>query len=91
MGTIGKDFNYKIIKNFLSKDEIDLLSIYCEMKHRTNITSFDLEQSNVADTKYYGDQITDSLMLKKNTFNRKRNWKKIITYIFFLEMLHKIC
>mgnify|MGYP003668917752 CR=1 FL=1 len=71
MGTIGKDFNYKIIKNFLSKDEIDLLSIYCEMKHRTNITNFDLEQNNVADTKYYGDPLTDSLMLKKKMLMEK--------------------
>jgi len=41
MGTIGKDFKYKIIKKFLSKDEIDLFSLYCEMKHRTNLTNFD--------------------------------------------------
>jgi hypothetical protein len=84
MGTIGKDFNYKIIKNFLSKDEIDLLTIYCEMKHRTNITSFDLEQSNVADTKYYGDPVTDSLMLKKRMLMEKETGKKLLpTYSFW--------
>ena len=84
MGTIGKDFNYKIIKNFLSKDEIDLLSIYCEMKHRTNITNFDLEQNNVADTKYYGDPLTDSLMLKKILLMEKETGKKLLpTYSFW--------
>ena len=67
MGVIGKNFKYKVIKNFLSKDEIQLLFIYCEMKHRTNSTNFDFEMSNVADTRYYGDPLTDSLMLKKIT------------------------
>ena len=31
---IGKDFKYKIIKNFLNKDEIELLKNYCVIRHR---------------------------------------------------------
>ena len=41
MGTIRKDFKYKIVKNFLTKDEVKLFTHYCEIKHRTNTDSFD--------------------------------------------------
>ena len=84
MGIIRKDFKYKIINNFLSKDEIDLFSFYCEIKHRTNLTNFDLDQSNVADTKYYGDTIMESLMLKKKNLIEKETEKKLLpTYAFW--------
>ena len=84
MGVIGKDFKYKIIENFLSKDEIDLLSIYCEVKHRNNFHDFDFDQSNLADTCYYGDPIMDSLMLKKQKIMEKETGKKLFpTYSFW--------
>ena len=84
MGIIGKDFKYKIIKNFISKDEIDLLKIYCEIKHRTNLTNFDFNQSNVGDTHFYGDPIMDSLMLKKQLLMENETGKKLLpTYAFW--------
>ena len=84
MGIIRKNFKYKIIKNFLSKDEIELLSIYCEIKHRTNVNNFDLEQSNVGDTHFYGDPIMDSLMLRKKKLMEKHTGKKLLpTYAFW--------
>tara|TARA_Y100000592_G_scaffold88036_1_gene143284 strand:- start:95 stop:640 length:546 start_codon:yes stop_codon:yes gene_type:complete len=84
MGIIGKDFKYKIIKNFLSKDEIDLLSLYCEIKHRTNFTEFDFDQNNIGDTYFYGDPIMDSLMLKKLSLLQKETGKKLLaTYSFW--------
>ena len=43
MGTIGKDFKYKIVKNFLTKNEVKLFTHYCEIKHRTNNNSFDFD------------------------------------------------
>lgn len=65
MGTIRKDFKYKIIRNFLSKDEIDLLAIYTEIKHRLNNNKFDLtSNNNSANTSFYGDEVTDSILLK---------------------------
>ena len=76
MGTIGKDFNYKIINNFLSQDEIDLLSIYCEIMHRTNLTKFDEDQSNI-DSSFYGDTVMESLMLKKKSIIEKESGKKL--------------
>ena len=86
MGIIGKDFKYKIIKNFLSKDELHLLSLYCEIRHRTNFTEFDFQQNNVGDTCLYGDPIMDSLMLKKQSLIEKEAGKKLlgnITNLFF--------
>ena len=84
MGIIGKDFKYKIIENFLSKDEIYLLSLYCEIKHRTNHDNFDLEQSGVADTSFYGDPIMESLMIKKKQIMEKETGKKLLpTYSFW--------
>ena len=47
MGNIGKDFKYKKINNFLSKEEIDLLSKYTDIKHVTNVSSFDNQQKNI--------------------------------------------
>jgi|TARA_R100001198_G_C5143021_1_gene155950 hypothetical protein len=84
VGIIGKDFKYKIIKNFLSKDEIDLFSLYCEIRHRTNFTEFDFEQNNIGDTYFYGDPIMDSLMLKKQSLMEKETGKKLLaTYSFW--------
>ena len=55
MGIIKKDFKFKKIKNFLSEQEINFLSSYCEIKHRNNQSNFDFFQSNNGDTKFYGD------------------------------------
>jgi len=83
MGTIGKDFDYKIIDNFLSKDEIELLSIYCEIMHRTNLTKFDTDQIN-RDSSFYGDSIMESLMLKKKSILEKESGKKLLaTYSYW--------
>jgi hypothetical protein len=78
MGIIGKDFKYKIIKNFLSKDEIDLLSLYCEIKHRTNLVNFDVKDSGVGATYFYGDAVMESLMLKNKNLVEKESGKKLL-------------
>jgi hypothetical protein len=58
------NFKYKIVENILTKDEVKLLKNWCEIKHRINLNSFDLAQSNNADSFFYGDPITDALLLK---------------------------
>jgi hypothetical protein len=84
MGEIGKDFNYKVIKNFLSQDEIKLLCLYCEIRHRVNIKYFDFKNNNNADTFIYGDPIMESLMLKKQKFMEKETGKKLLaTYSYW--------
>jgi hypothetical protein len=64
MGTI-KDFKYKLIKNFLTKEEIKLLNNYCAIKHRANFDFFDFGQNNNGDTYFYGDPLMESLMINK--------------------------
>ena len=42
MGTIRKDFKYKLVKNFITKSEVKLFTHYCEIKHKTNADNFDI-------------------------------------------------
>lgn len=75
---------YKVIKNFLTKEEIDLLTHYTRLKHRTNFDSFDLEQSDQGDTMYYGDPVTDALLITKKTLMEKETGLKLLpTYTFW--------
>lgn len=85
MGTIGKDFKYKIIKNFLSKDEIELLDLYCEITFTTNLQNFDESaKTSNSDTYYYADRVMESLLLKKKQFMEKETNKKLLpTYSFW--------
>ena len=64
MGTI-KDLKYKVIKNFLTKEEQKLLSSFTEIRHRHNISDFCGFNVN-GDTAYYGDAIMESLMVEKH-------------------------
>ena len=84
MGVIGKDFKYKIIKNFLTIEEQKLLSKYCEIKHRLNISSFDQNQNNNCDTYFYADKIMEALMIsKKNIMEKETGIKLLPTYSFY--------
>ena len=50
MGIIKKDFRYKVIKNFISIDEKNLLHDYTRIRHRTNDEFFNGSLSNHPDT-----------------------------------------
>jgi len=66
MGIIGKDFKYKIINNFLNKNEVEICKKYFIMKHRSNITNFDEKQTSVtSDSYWYADPLAESLLLCK--------------------------
>lgn len=63
---IRKDYKYKIIKNFLNKDEIELFQKYFIIKHRSNFTDFDEKQiSNTSDSSWYADPLAEALLLTK--------------------------
>jgi|TARA_R100000149_G_C5856713_1_gene123792 hypothetical protein len=64
MGKLGKDFKYKIIKNFLQADELELLQKYVKILHRTEAQFKDVERDTL-DTSIYGDTIMEALLLKK--------------------------
>ena len=83
MGTI-KDFKYKLIKNFLTKEEIKLLTDYCRMKHRINCESFDFEQNDNGDTYFYADPLMESLMINKLDIMQKETGLELLcTYAFW--------
>ena len=42
--TLDYNFKYKLIKNFLNKEEIKLLTDYCRIKQRLNFDSFDFNR-----------------------------------------------
>ena len=65
MGTIRKDFRYKVVKNLLSKEEVSLAHDYCRIRNRLNVNQFEGGLSNHQDTSIYGDPFTESLMLNK--------------------------
>jgi hypothetical protein len=84
MGIIGKDFKYKVIKDFLTKNEINYFSLYCEIRHRTNFTEFDFNQNNIGDTRFYSDPLMETLMLMKKSIVEKETGKKLLaTYSYW--------
>jgi len=83
MGTI-RDFKYKLIKNFLTLEEIKLLMDYCRIKHRINNNSFDFHQNNNGDTYFYGDPLMESLMINKLKIMEKESGLQLLcTYAFW--------
>ena len=83
MGTI-KEFKYKLIKNFLTKEEIKLLTGYCQIKHKINNNSFDFIQNNNGDTYFYADPLMESLMMHKLPLMEKETGLELLpTYAFW--------
>ena len=75
---------YKVIKNFLQKDEIDLLTHYTRMRHRSNLKDFEFVQSDQGDTMYYGDPATDALMISKHKLMQQETGLQLLpTYSFW--------
>jgi hypothetical protein len=84
MACIKKDFNYKIIKNFLNESEINLLQNYCKNIHRTNTENFDFVQNNNGDTFMYNDPLMESLTVNKISLMEKESGLKLFpTYSFW--------
>jgi len=65
MGIIGKDFKYKLIKNFLTPEELELGKSFYHLEHKKNTTCFDTEQNNNGNFWMYGDSFTETFMMKK--------------------------
>ena len=82
---IKQDFKYKIVKNFLTKEEIGLLKDYAILRHRHNTSEFDDAQSNnVADFATYADPIMESLLLQKKTLMEQETGINLLpTYSFW--------
>jgi hypothetical protein len=79
-----KNFKYKIVKNFLQKNEIDLLNNYCFIQHKNNRTNFDFIQNNNGDTCFYKDPLMESLMINKLDIMQKETSLELLpTYAFW--------
>ena len=62
MDALGKD-KYKVVKNFLSKEQLVLLQNYCFLTHKLNFDNFDQQQH--LDTGIYSDKVMEALMVSK--------------------------
>jgi len=61
MGEIKKDFQFKVIKNFLTEAETLIAKKYFIMKHRLNQSAFD----EYIGSSWYGDCLAETFMLTK--------------------------
>ena len=76
---IRKDFKYKIIKNFLTREESNLLKDYTILKTRHYEEPRPrTDRPGVIDISFYGDPIMESLMLQKRLIMEKE------TYLFLI-------
>ena len=81
MGIIRKDFKYKIIKNFLTKDEIILTDGYLRLKHLNNETDFEISQNHQLDTCLWGDPLIETILIHKlKTVEKECGLKLLPTY-----------
>jgi hypothetical protein len=63
---IEKDFKYKLVKNFLTKEEVELLTTYTVTYHRNNSNNIREDGiTQLGETSEYGSCIMDSLMIGK--------------------------
>jgi len=82
MGSIREN-KFKIVRNFLSSDELELAKTYSLIKHKNNYDSFDLVQNNNGDTFFYQDALSESLLLNKLPLMEKETGLKLFpTYGF---------
>ena len=84
MGSLKKDFKYKLVKNFLTKEEQILLRNYCIIRHKKNNSDFDLVQNSNGDSMFYTDPLMDSLLVNKTSLMEKETGLELFpTYSFW--------
>jgi len=89
MGILKKDFKYKKISGFLSKDEINLLRQYCIFKHVHNKNDFDFIHNKNADTFFYGDPLMESVMVTKQKLMEQETGLELLPTYSFWRMYSK--
>ena len=85
MGSL-KNKKYCLVEKFLTIEETKLLTDYCRLKHRFNMTDFasPKAQNNNMDSHFYADYLMESLMLNKvNTMEKITGVKLLPTYSFW--------
>lgn len=89
MGIIGKNFKYKLINNFLNKDEIKICLNYFKIKHCNNFgdkIKFDI---HTFATSEYADHLTEALLISKKNKMEEITGKKLLpTYSYWRMYTH---
>jgi hypothetical protein len=81
---LGINYKYKVIKNFLLENEIDLLKKYVQIRHRINQSDFDFDLLDTYDTSLYGDPIMEALLLSKmKKLEKETSLELLPTYSFW--------
>ena len=84
MASIEKNLKYKIIKNILNAEEIDIIKEYLKYRHFNNLECFDDKQSNNYDTYFYKDPLIQTFLIKKKNIIEKAVQKDLLpSYSFF--------
>lgn len=86
MGIIGKDFKFKVIKDFLSPELTELLCGQTKIKHtlEQSITLFKNTHLSTLDTTFYGDAPMEAAMMMKKKHMEEITGKKLLpTYTFW--------
>ena len=72
MDTIGKNFKYKVVPNFIEQTSLPLLLNYCKIRHLNNFSKdrfFDIQSQG--STGFYADSLMESLLICKKKIIRK--------------------
>ena len=78
-----KNKKYKLVKNFLTKEELELAKKYILMRHKLNRSEFDFAQNNNSDTIFYRDPFCEALLYNKlELMEKETNLKLFPTYSF---------
>ena len=75
----------KLIKNFLTKEEINLCTDYCRIQHRQNKSNFDNQNSNL-DSSFYADPLMESMLLNKRKLVEKHSKLKFLKYYSYFRV-----
>ena len=85
MGSL-KNKKYCFVDKFLTLEETKILTDYCRLKHRFNMSDFasPTAQSNNMDSHFYADHAMESLMLNKvNLMEKVTDLELLPTYSFW--------
>jgi hypothetical protein len=78
-----RNFKYKLIKNFLTPEEVELGRHYFLLKHKKNETEFEKPVNNNCDSKFYADNFSETILIKKIPLVEKESGLQLYpTYSF---------
>lgn len=81
---VDKNFKYKKVNNFLTKEEIKLFSHYSKMKHRWGFGTTPQDGPSPFENSYYADPFTESFLLtKREKMEKELNAVLLPTYSFY--------